>query len=58
MAKPPETPAGRKGVHSDLEGVHRDQKPLNAPENADPKLARQLAREEAENIGRPKPSRS
>lgn len=52
MPKPPkETP------HSDLDGVNRDRRPIDAPENADPRQARRLKQEHEESKGRPAPSR-
>lgn len=48
MAKPPETPP-----NSDIEGVHRDRKPIDSPEHADPELRERLIEEEEEAKGRP-----
>lgn len=53
MAKPPKTPP-----HSDLEGVDRDRRPIDVPENSDPRNIERLTQEHKEAKGRPRGSRA
>lgn len=55
MAKPRSTPASAGKHDSDIDGVHRDRKPLNSPENADPAHGRKLKQEEEESRAKPPP---
>jgi hypothetical protein len=51
MAKPPES-----GPHSDLDGVHQDRRPRNAPENAAPEHQDESDERARDSTARPNPT--